>query len=1043
MKTPDLPKNEKERLIDLESYQLQELAEKEDFDFLTLTASRIFETKISLISLITEDKQLFLSHYGISIKEIPKEISFCAHAINTPEKPLIIEDARKDERFHDNPHTIGVPYVVFYASVPLVSSVGHPLGTLCIIDDQPKKLSNQQVKELQKLARICTALFEKRKNTLDKDQLIAELNKKNKLLEETYKINKIGIWEHDITSGEVFWNECVYEIHELNKDFDPNQQQLISLYEEEYREKLSEAMENCSVKGLSFDLECLLKSARNTQKWVRITARKAGDKLIGSFQDITESKKQALKFKGIFNSTFSFIGFLDTKGILLEANDTAVSMAGLKHSDVIGKYFWDCYWWQISETTQEELKANFRKALAGETVEYEVTVWISDKLPVAILFTLKPVINEKGEVIYIIPEGRPVQELVSTRNRYKSVLEGSDVGTWEWNVQTGEVIVNQKWAEIIGYTVEELNPINIETWFNLTHPDDLKEAERRLNSCFSKEIEFYDFEIRLKHKQGHYVWVYDRGKVFEWTAEDKPLWMYGTHQNITERKNAEEELTKTKDFLLQTGQVAKVGGWEYDVLKDRLTWTQVTYDIHEISYDYSPSLKTGIEFYKKNHSRQRITDAFTIALKKGVPYDLELEIITSLGNEKWIRTIGEPLIEKGSCVKILGIFQDISNQKKAEKNLKEAISKLESVLDATRQISIIATDEKGYISLFNSGAETMLGYKAEEVIGKYLPELFHLQDELQKEQKIILEKHGKIVSEFETLILDARMDQPNIKEWSYVNKNGHHFPILLSMNKIVLDNATTGYLGVATDISKLKKVENDIRSLLKITEEQNERLKNFAYIVSHNLRSHATGISGMLALVKLEHPELFQNDYLKLLENGAQNLNKTIEDLTEVVKINLTTETFQEINLFASTEETIKSLSSQISDANIKIINEVPQNVSIQGISAYVNSIVLNMITNAIKYKSEEREAFLKIYLELSENNVSIIFQDNGLGIDLEKYGDKLFGLYKTFHRHQDARGVGLFITKNQVESMGGKITVESQVNKGTRFKVTLNHHWI
>lgn len=96
------------------------------------------------------------------------------------------------------------------------------------------------------------------------------------------------------------------------------------------------------------------------------------------------------------------------------------------------------------------------------------------------------------------------------------------------------------------------------------------------------------------------------------------------------------------------------------------------------------------------------------------------------------------------------------------------------------------------------------------------------------------------------------------------------------------------------------------------------------------------------------------------------------------------------------------------------------------------------MITNAIKYRSEERSGYLKIHANVEESMISISFEDNGLGIDLKKHGDKLFGMYKTFHNHDDSRGVGLFITKNQIESMGGKIDVESEVNVGTTFIIAL-----
>ncbi len=165
------------------------------------------------------------------------------------------------------------------------------------------------------------------------------------------------------------------------------------------------------------------------------------------------------------------------------------------------------------------------------------------------------------------------RELKTERRRLQSILEGTNVGTWEWNVETGETVFNDRWAEIIGFTLEEISPTSIETWMKFANPDDLENSNQLLEKHFNGEAEYYEIECRMKHKDGYWVWVFDRGKVFSWTAEGKPLMMFGTHQDISERKRAELALIKSEERFQQLSKHDDLTG-----LLNRRGWNECIED---------------------------------------------------------------------------------------------------------------------------------------------------------------------------------------------------------------------------------------------------------------------------------------------------------------------------------------------------------------------------------------------------------------------------------------------------------------------------------
>lgn len=242
-------------------------------------------------------------------------------------------------------------------------------------------------------------------------------------------------------------------------------------------------------------------------------------------------------------------------------------------------------------------------------------------------------------------------------------------------------------------------------------------------------------------------------------------------------------------------------------------------------------------------------------------------------------------------------------------------------------------------------------------------------------------------------------------------------------------------VGTHTDISDQKEKELELAKMLEILNTQNNKLLNFAHIVSHNLRTHSGNIKSLLDLHKEELLSDF--DTLSNIQIVSDELFSTIENLNDLVNIHTVKDKeIEHLNLNVYINKVLDVLHDSIKQKDIVVLNYIQSSATIDCLPAYLESILLNIVTNAIKYSDQKKVP--KIIFTSDENDDFIILniKDNGLGIDLNKYKDSIFGLYKTFHKNNDARGVGLYLTKNQIENMGGKIEVESTLHLGSTFKI-------
>lgn len=321
-----------------------------------------------------------------------------------------------------------------------------------------------------------------------------------------------------------------------------------------------------------------------------------------------------------------------------------------------------------------------------------------------------------------------------------------------------------------------------------------------------------------------------QGDICLHTEDEKPTWLRallypvmsddGTLsqivsllQDISREKGIERKFEQSLILNDGVAQVARLGNWEYNLVEQTLYWSETTKEIHGVEPDYVPKVDSAINFYKEGPSRERIQVCMRAATEEGVNYDEEFQIVTEQGRDLWVRAIGHPEHVDGQCVRIYGVFQDIDREKNLRLNFESTSDFLNSVLDAATEFCIIATDTQGVISFFNTGAENLLGYNKEELIGKSTPEVFHLTSEVEAQGKAVSKRYNRKVEGFEIFVATAKELGHEGREWTYVRKDGSYVPVVIVVSpRTNAEGQVIGYIGVARDISKRKLALEELRS---------------------------------------------------------------------------------------------------------------------------------------------------------------------------------------------------------------------------------------
>ena len=355
------------------------------------------------------------------------------------------------------------------------------------------------------------------------------------------------------------------------------------------------------------------------------------------------------------------------------------------------------------------------------------------------------------------------------------------------------------------------------------------------------------------------------------------------------------------------------------------------------------------------------------------------------------------------------------------KNLFDDYQQLEKFYEYSPDLLCIATFE-GYFKRINPAVSKILGYTEKELYSRRIMSFVHPDDV----ENTILHRldliKGEVVGNYEN---------------RYITKSGEI--VWLSWTSIPDDN-TGCVFAIAKVVTDKKNLEEQRNVLFENILTINKELKHFTRITSHDLRSPVNNILSIFDLLDVSKiTDLETLELINLLKSTTQQLHQTLESyINDLIKKDGDLKQAKvELNLETEFNQVIKSITSLIQKSNAKIITDFSAFKIIRFNRVYLDSVLLNLITNTIKYSSPNREPIIHLKTMINDGKQQLLISDNGLGMDLELIKDKIFGLNQTFHNNIDSKGVGLYLVKTQIEAMGGEIEVESELDKGTTFIIT------
>lgn len=617
------------------------------------------------------------------------------------------------------------------------------------------------------------------------------------------------------------------------------------------------------------------------------------------------------------------------------------------------------------------------------------------------------------------------KELIQSNNRLKTAQEIAHLAYWEHDLRTGKVYWSDEVFKIFEI-VENKELFDYEDYIGMVHPEDRMSVKLLEVSVLygSKPIEK---EFRIVLPSGKIKYIFSKTQVV-FDTDGNAARIDSTFLDITLQKQAKLALGKSNERFELAKKATRDIIWDWDIITGDAYWSD-NYEIIFGKYPYE-AMKDFQDWSRNLHpeDRERVLDEIQMALTNPAQttWESEYRYYRANGEIAFVSDKGYMVFDNhGKPIRMVGAMRDITKEKLEEQQLNLWKSVITNSKDAILITEAEPIDLPGPRIIYANDAFTkMTGYEFDEIIGKS-PRI--LQGSATN--RVELNKLRNTLKKWES----CEIEIINYK------KNKEPFWVNISLVPLADENGRyTHWISIQKDITERKKNEEERELLIRELTQINQDLRQFSYITSHNIRSPLSNLLGLLKI--LNTSTITDPTTLMVLEGfktSTFQLNDTINDLLKILMIKENVNVQQEHIEFECIWKKVTQMTQQlILEAKARIDFNFTKAEKVYFNISYLESILLNLLSNALKYRSTERPLEISIISKNTSKGIELIFKDNGLGIDLKRYKSKVFGLYQRFHNHPDSKGIGLYMVHAQVKSLGGSISIKSKVGKGTQFSI-------